>query len=146
VVPPRLVDIVAAARASASAPASALDQAAVAMFMVEGHFARHLRRMRAVYRERGEALVEALGSECGGILAPRPSDSGMQLWAELRGAGSDVAARDAAAQGGIEVGALSSYFIGRPRARGLVFGFGGVRPAALRAAVHRLARAIEAAC
>ncbi|HEU0036245.1 MAG TPA: PLP-dependent aminotransferase family protein [Kofleriaceae bacterium] len=143
VVPPGLVDVVAAARASAAAPASALDQAAVATFIADGHFARHVRRMRRVYEERSQALVDAVASECGGMLEPRPSDSGMQLWAALRVACSDVAVRDAAAQRGIEVAALSSYFVGRARMRGLVFGFGALRPTALRAGVQRLARAIE---
>jgi GntR family transcriptional regulator/MocR family aminotransferase len=98
--------------------------------------------MRVVYKERREALVDALVSECGDLLDPHPSDSGMQLWAALRGTRSDVAVRDAAAQHGIEVAALSSYFVGRTRARGLVFGFGGVRPSGLRSGAQRLARAI----
>jgi len=56
----------------------------------------------------------------------------------------DTVVRAAAAEHGVEVGALSDYFIGRPRAAGLVFGFGGIRPAAIRAGARRLARAIDA--
>jgi len=44
----------------------------------------------------------------------------------------------------VEVGAVSSYGFGRARREGLVFGFGGVPPAAMRPATRRLARAIEA--
>jgi GntR family transcriptional regulator/MocR family aminotransferase len=139
VAPPALVDVVAASRSTP--PAAALDQAALAAFLADGHFARHVRRMRVVYRERSEALLDALAAECGGAHDPSPSETGMQLWARLR-AGSDVAVRDAAAARGIEIGALSDYFVGRPRASGLVFGFGGVRPAALRTGAQRLAQAI----
>jgi DNA-binding transcriptional MocR family regulator len=63
----------------------------------------------------------------------------MQLWAELPRRLSDCAVRDRAAQHGIEVAAVSAYYAKRARANGLVFGFGGVRPAALRAGVKQLA-------
>ena len=145
VVPPSLVDVVSAARASASAPASALEQAALAVFLAEGHFARHLRRMRAAYRERGEALLEALHADCSGVLAPRPCDTGMQVCAFLPAPLSDLRVRDEAALQGVEVAALSDYFLGRRRESGLIFGFGGVRPDDMRAGTRILARAIEAA-
>jgi GntR family transcriptional regulator/MocR family aminotransferase len=143
VVPPALVDLVAAARAALPAPASAFEQAALAVFLADGHFATHLRRMRVAYRERGEALVEALTAECG--LAPRPCDTGMQLVAMLPAAVSDRRVADLAAREGVEVGALSSYRIAPSRRGGLVFGFGGVRPAAMRPAAQRLARALASA-
>ncbi|RKH59961.1 PLP-dependent aminotransferase family protein [Corallococcus aberystwythensis] len=143
VAPPSLVDVFAAARAAASAPASTLEQAALAVFLAEGHFARHLRRMRTAYRERGEALLEALHADCPGVLMPRPCDTGMQVCASLAAPLSDLDVRDEAARKGVEVAALSGYFLGRRRESGLVFGFGGVRPETLRAGTRALARALE---
>ena len=143
VVPPALVDVFAAARASLPAPASALEQAALATFMDEGHFARHLRRMRGVYRERAEALLDALRSRCAGVLEPKPCDTGMQLCAMLPSGMSDVAVRDRVARAGIEVAPLSDYRLGRGGRGGLVFGFGAVRPAAIRAGVESMQRALE---
>jgi GntR family transcriptional regulator/MocR family aminotransferase len=143
IAPTALVDLLAAARASAAAPAATLGQAALALFIAEGHFATHLRRMRVAYRERSEALIAALQADCAGPLAPQPCDTGMQLWASLRPRLSDVRLRDAAAEGGVEVAALADYFIGRPSQAGLVFGFGAVRPEAVRAGTRALAAAIE---
>jgi GntR family transcriptional regulator / MocR family aminotransferase len=145
IVPPALVDVVAAARASLPTPASALEQAALATFLDEGHFARHLRRMRGVYRERAETLLEALRARCAGTLEPRPCDTGMQLCALLRPGVSDVRVRDEAAALGVEVAPLSEYGWGAYRRGGLVFGFGGIRPAALWAGVETLERALERA-
>ncbi|MGZ6071790.1 MAG: MocR-like pyridoxine biosynthesis transcription factor PdxR [Myxococcaceae bacterium] len=142
VVPQALVDVVAAARASLPAPASALEQAALASFMDEGHFARHLRRMRGVYRERAEVLLDALRTRCAGLLEPRPCDTGMQLCAMLPPGVSDVAVRDRAAQLGVEVAPLSGYAFGRRRRGGLVFGFGSTRPAAIRNGVETLQPAL----
>jgi GntR family transcriptional regulator / MocR family aminotransferase len=144
VVPSALVDPFAAARASLPTPASAFEQATLALFFADGHFASHLRRMRVAYRERSEALVAALEADCGDELAPAPCDTGMQLVATLRSRLSDRRVAEEAARLGVEVGALSSYGMGRSRRRGLVFGFGGVRPSAMRAATQQLARAIKA--
>jgi GntR family transcriptional regulator/MocR family aminotransferase len=145
VVPPSMVDVFGSARASLFAPASALEQAALAIFMDEGHFARHLRRMRGVYRERAEALLEGLRTRCAGVLEPKPCDTGMQLCAMLPRGVADVAVRDRAAKVGIEVAPLSDYRLGRGGRGGLVFGFGAIRPAAIRAGVESLQRALEMA-
>jgi GntR family transcriptional regulator/MocR family aminotransferase len=138
IVPPRLVDAYAAARGTTGNPASILEQAALAAFISDGNFARHLRRMRVAYRERAEAFVEALRATCYPALSAGPCDTGMQACATLA-TGSDRRVRDAAAARGIETAALSDYYLGRARARGLVFGFGCVRPAALRAGCRELA-------
>jgi len=143
VVPPPLVEVFSAARASLPAPVSGLEQAALAAFMDQGHFARHLRRMRGVYRERAEALLDALHTRCAGLLEPRPCDTGMQLCAMLPTDVSDVAVRDRAAGLGVEVGAVSDYALRLRRTGGLVFGFGAIRPAAIRAGVETLARALD---
>ncbi|MBJ6759734.1 PLP-dependent aminotransferase family protein [Myxococcaceae bacterium JPH2] len=145
IAPPAWVEVVASARSTASAPASSLEQAALAAFLSGGHFARHLRRMRVAYRERGEALLDALRADCAGALTPRPCDTGMQVCASLAAPWSDVRVRDEAARLGVEVAALSDYFLGRRRESGLVFGFGCVRPEALRAGTQLLARALDAA-
>ena len=60
-----------------------LYQAVLADFLAEGHFARHLRRMRRLYRERRGALVEALRSELGTAVQVLGEEAGMHLTAIL---------------------------------------------------------------
>jgi GntR family transcriptional regulator/MocR family aminotransferase len=145
VAPPALVDLFLRTRLADIAPASALDQATLAAFITDGHFATHLRRMRNAYRERAEALRAALVAECGGLLSLHDSDAGMQLCASLSAGARDRDVRDEAAKRGVEVAALSDYSFGRSRRNGLVFGFGGVRPERMRDGAKKLALAIEAA-
>jgi GntR family transcriptional regulator/MocR family aminotransferase len=145
VVPTPYVDAFARARSMVPAPASAIDQAALARFIADGHFATHLRRMRSAYRERAEALIAALDADCSGALVPHPSETGMQLWAELRHGLSDSRVRDEARLRGVECSAVSDYYLGRPQRAGLVLGFGCVRPQQMRTATQRLASALEAA-
>nr|HEX4313433.1 PLP-dependent aminotransferase family protein [Kofleriaceae bacterium] len=147
IVPARYVDAYAAARAAAGNPASILEQDALAAFIGDGQFARHVRRMRVAYRERAEAFADALRAECAPALDLGRCDTGMQVCARLaRGlAVGEGALRDAAAARGVELGALADYYLGRPRMRGAVFGFGCARPAALRAGCRELALALGAA-
>ena len=65
IVPARLVDTFARARAVIDRHPSALEQAVLADFIVEGHFARHVRRMRALYAERQDILLELVAQRLG---------------------------------------------------------------------------------
>jgi len=57
VVPPDLVDYVSATLSVTSRHAPLLEQAVLCDFITEGHFSRHLRRMREVYAERLSTLL-----------------------------------------------------------------------------------------
>jgi GntR family transcriptional regulator / MocR family aminotransferase len=141
IAPPGLVDAYAAARRITGNPASILEQDALAQFIGGGGLARHLRRMRLAYRERAEAFAEALRRHCAPWLTLGACDTGMQACARLEGRRDHEVRRDAAAHG-VEVGALSDYFLGPVRRQGLVFGFGCVRPDALRAGCRTLAEVL----
>jgi GntR family transcriptional regulator / MocR family aminotransferase len=117
----------------------------MADFMAGGHFARHLRRMRAVYRERLEALVASAERFCGGALKLRPVSTGLHAVADLFGVDA-VRVFDEAMARGVEVMPLSAYFHGPARAgNALVLGFGTVGPEAVGKGMQTLAAAIEAA-
>jgi len=144
IVPPDLQDRLVAARGAADQHPPALDQAVLADFIGEGHFARHLRRMRAAYRERLEAMAAAAERYCTGVLRLRPVQTGLHAVAELAGADPLAVSREAAARG-VEVAPLSAYFADRGKAAaGLVLGFAAVRPEASRRGMEKLASAIEA--
>lgn len=60
IVPPHLARIFRTARASTSLGLSLQAQATLAAFLREGHFARHIRRMNAVYERRRTILAQVL--------------------------------------------------------------------------------------
>jgi GntR family transcriptional regulator / MocR family aminotransferase len=145
VVPSDLRERLVAARAAADQHPPTIDQAVLADFLVEGHFARHVRRMRMAYRERLEALTAAAERYCGGALRVRPVQTGLHALADLRGVDAVRVSEEAAARG-VEAAPLSAYFAGAEGATsGLVLGFAAVRPDAARRGMERLAMAIEAA-
>jgi GntR family transcriptional regulator / MocR family aminotransferase len=145
IVPPDLQDRLVAARAAADQHPPALDQAVLTDFIVEGHFARHLRRMRARYRERLEAVSAATQRFCQGALRLRPAQTGLHVVADLEDAEAVAVAREAAARG-VEVTPLSAYYARPERAtNALVLGFAAARPEAASRAMEGVAAAIQAA-
>jgi len=119
------------------------EQRVLAAFIQRGHYDRHLRRMRAVYAERLDALRRAI-ERSGAPLRLRPVQGGMHAVVDLDGVNAERVHAEAAVQG-IETMPLSAFHVGpgrRPNA--LVLGFGAVPPAAIRAGVTKLARVIEA--
>lgn len=143
VAPPDLVDTFIAARALSDRHSALLDQAALADFIVEGHFARHLRRMRSLYAERQGILVQAAERELAGLLEVAPADAGMHLLGWLPAGVDDAAVARLAAQRGITTVALSSDSL-RPLPRGaLVLGYAGIDEWKIRAGVKELAAVLR---
>jgi GntR family transcriptional regulator / MocR family aminotransferase len=143
VLPAGLVDRVAAIKSITSRHCPVLEQVVLSQFMIEGHFARHVRRMREVYAERLSVLLEEGRSVLGGLLELSEVEAGLQTVGWLRAGLKSDAAEAAARERGVEVGSLASY--GEKKLQGLHLGFAAVRPAEIRRGVRELAVALEGA-
>ena len=143
VLPPDMVDIFAAAESSSTHHPPLMEQAILCDFIGEGHFARHIRRMRELYAERLEAFLDAAHGRLAGLLEIPPVEAGMQTIGWLKGKMSAEQAAAAAAKHEVEVVPLSRYSRSR-RTRGLLLGFAAVDVPELRSGVERLAQALEA--
>ena len=143
IVPERLIDAFLAARAVSDRHSPVLEQAVLADFIAEGHYARHVRRMRTLYAERQHCLLEAAHQELNGLLDLTPADAGMHLVGWLPRDISDQDATSAAIAQGVETIPLSSYAMA-PLSRGaLLLGYAGFATAAIRMGVKRLAVALR---
>lgn len=128
------------------APSQALlAQLSVAEFLAEGHFARHIRRMRRLYRERREALVAALADQVGPDWEIGLQESGMHLLARLPPGTDDVALAGKVAAAGLGPVALSPWAIKARYGPGLLLGFANIPAAHAGRAAAQLARALRAA-
>jgi GntR family transcriptional regulator/MocR family aminotransferase len=145
IVPGDLRDRMLSVRRATDVHPQLLDQAVLADFIAGGHFERHLRRMRTVYRERLEALIAATRRYCGGGLQIRPVTTGLHAVADLSAADALTVSEEAYARG-VEVAPMERYCITPSRAaNALVLGFAAVRPEGFRNGMERLAAAIDAA-
>ncbi|WP_261276593.1 MocR-like pyridoxine biosynthesis transcription factor PdxR [Serratia entomophila] len=102
---------------------SPLLQAGVADFINQGHFYRHLKRMRPLYRERREWLAQALERQLGDRLAVTPQPGGIQLLVRLQDEEQDAQLAAQAWQRGLAVQALSEWRIAHAAGKGLLLGF-----------------------
>lgn len=119
------------------------NQAVVAEFIEEGHFATHIRRMRRIYEERHATLCDAAARDLDGLLDIVPSDSGLHTIGRLRGDLSEVAVARAAAERSVVVSPIARFSIEPTADKGLVLGFGGVTPAAIRRGVAVLGEVLR---
>jgi GntR family transcriptional regulator/MocR family aminotransferase len=105
-----------------------LLQATVTAFLNEGHFARHLKKMRSLYARRRQWLVDALHQQFGDRLQINPQAGGMHLVAGL-GEGDDIELAQRARTVGIAVEPLSQWYLEAKPRHGLVLGFTNIASA-----------------
>ena len=143
VVPASLVDAFRGAKAVVDRHCPTVEQAVLAEFIAEGHLARHIRRMRMLYLERKDALLEILRRELAGAVEVRSHEAGMHVVGWLKKGERDSVVSRRALELGVEAPALTSYRE-KPGGRGgLVLGYAAYSEPQLRSAVRILAKAME---
>lgn len=120
-----------------------LEQMALADFLAEGHFARHLRKMLQYYTERRKALIDALRQEMSDILDITVPEAGIHLAAWLPSNRNTREIAQQAAMCGLYIQPISRFSLQPLQRDGLLFGFACASPEELRAGVHRLALALK---
>jgi len=143
VVPKVLTSAFITARALTDWHSPSLDQATLADFINEGHFARHIRRMRTLYKERQEILVAAARRELDGLIELVAAEAGMHLVGWLPKSVNDKTASAQARHHGVVAAPLSGFSPNKLPRGGLVLGYTGVNSKQIKDGVKRLARALS---
>lgn len=104
-----------------------LTQATVAEFISEGHFSRHLKKMRSLYAERRKMLVEALTDTFGDRVYVDLQAGGMHLLMRFNEPWDDKALQTQLNQAGLAVHGLSSWSERHDCGRGLLMGFTNIK-------------------
>jgi len=118
-------------------------QAVVAEFIDEGHFAAHVRRMRRVYAERHDVLLDAASRHLHGLVDVVSSQSGLHTIGRLDARLDEQVVSQAAAARGITASSISRYSIAPAGVAGLVLGFGCVKPAEIVSGVRVLRKLLD---
>ena len=128
VLPRALIEPMTAARTLLDMHIATLNQAVIADFIREGHFIRHIRRMRKHYAARKDALVSALQTHANGLIEIGDANGGMHICVWLPDDIDDEQVHFLAAKEGLQVVPLSRFYQGPPRsvADGVDFGFHGM--------------------
>lgn len=91
--------------------------------MTQGHYVRHIKKMRTLYNTRRKAMMHALESRLGGRLRVSPDSTGLCLLAHLAPGLSDVEVMTRAEAAGLAVGALSPRALKHDYGQALLLGF-----------------------
>jgi GntR family transcriptional regulator/MocR family aminotransferase len=139
VVPPDLVDVFTAARMLNGAHSPLIDQAILAEFIAEGHFARHVRRMRTLYEARQKVLIEEVKRNLKGLVEMKADDAGMHLVGWLADDFDDRKVAQKAAEVNLRLSPISDHSINEYPRSGLVFGYAAFDEKQIRAGIAKLA-------
>jgi GntR family transcriptional regulator/MocR family aminotransferase len=137
------VDVFVSFRRGTDLRSLGIDQAVLCDFISEGHFGRHLRRMRNLYASRLQALVDCGRQYLGGLLEISDTKAGLYTAAFLLNGMSSRQAESVAAASGLETRALDCFTFTRRDPRGLLLGFAAIDEKAIRAGVIQLAAALS---
>lgn len=137
VVPDSLAKAFAGARALIGRGSPLTEQHVIAAYMIDGYFETHVRRIRAIYADRRQALIDALQLELP-ELRIQPIDQGMHILVWLPKELDDVAVATAASKAGIALRAISPMCSSNLKLSGLMLGFGGFTREQLSSATRRL--------
>ncbi len=142
VVPERFLDTIRHDKHLADQGTARIEQHAFANFLERGELDRHLRRMRASYRARRDALVHALAQELPEATV-RGVAAGLHVTVELPDGYDEPAIRAEAQRRRLAFNTTSNYSPGGPLT--LMLGYGQVPEAAIRAGVREIAAAVRRA-
>lgn len=143
VLPPEILEPFLVLRALCGRSAPTFEQAIVADFLAEGHFLRHIRRMRTLYAQRQQLLIEVMQQELGETIQLKAHEAGMHLIGWLPQGMNDRLLSQRAAQQRIDVPALSACSEYKPERAGLLLGYAGVNEQEIREGIKQLARVVE---
>jgi GntR family transcriptional regulator/MocR family aminotransferase len=137
VIPPDLVERFMAVRIAMDIFPPYLYQEVLTDFMNQGHFGRHIRRMRQLYGERRTVLIESLREEFGDRLEVHGAEAGMHLTVTMNDGRSDRAIAAKAAAERLWLWPLSPSYLGKKARQGFVLGFGSITTNQIPRAVRK---------
>lgn len=126
---------------SPGVPTSLQDH--VCDFIAEGHFAAHVRRMRRIYAERCQALLDAGARHLSPWMNIVPIATGLHTIAWLKPGLRGAAVAGAAAERNLTVAEISRFCIEPIAREGLVLGFGGITPTQIETGARLLAEVLK---
>jgi GntR family transcriptional regulator / MocR family aminotransferase len=143
VIPEDLVERFVSVRFAMDIFPSYLYQEVLTDFMRSGHFARHIRRMRNLYKARRTALVESLHAEFGDQLEIHGAAAGMHLTVTLPQGLRDTEICSRAAEEHLWLWPLSPCYADGKGRQGLILGFANTPEEQMRDAVRHLGSVVR---
>jgi GntR family transcriptional regulator/MocR family aminotransferase len=145
VAPPGLQPAIAGAKWLTDRHVALLYQAVLALFIEEGHFERHLRRMRKLYERRRATMLDAFQREFGSRATITGTESGMHVLVRIDGIADADRFIAGARESGVGIYSARGYYTREPPPGAVfIFGYSSVSEAGIEEGIRRLARIASA--
>lgn len=143
VIPPALLAAFKSIKHYTDARVAHLEQATLATFIREGHFARHVRRIRKACEQRQIALITALQRHLAHVFEIQSLDSGIHLLCYIKAPWSEAEIIQLCGEIGLGVQPLTRYCQLPPQRAAVLFGFAAHSVSDIHAGIEKLAHAIQ---
>ncbi len=143
VLPVSLMELYRTRGSRISSTVSRVDQKLIAGFLNEGYYERHLNKMRAVYKNRHDVLLEEL-KKFHDICKVHGENAGVHVLLTFTNGMTEAEAIRRAADESVTIYGLSRYYVGeakQPEAATVILGYANMPEEEIRQAVERLQRA-----
>lgn len=138
VIPSDIIERFLAVRRASDLGPPGFHQDVLADFIREGHFERHIRRMRILYGSRASALVESLNKDLDSMVEVCGGEAGMHLAVMLKRRNRDLEIAERAARQQLSLWPLSPHYVGNGVRQGFILGFGSTPVSEIPRAVRKL--------
>lgn len=142
VLPPDLVRVFCHAKWLADRQAPLLEQYVLADFINKGHLERHIRRMRNLYDQRRQALVQALLRHLGERVSIMGENAGMHVMIQLNTRLKDTTVVNRAHQTGVGITSANPYYLENSSKGQFVLGYTELNESEIEAGISRLSQAL----
>ncbi|MBC8120826.1 MAG: PLP-dependent aminotransferase family protein [Gemmatimonadaceae bacterium] len=144
VVPLELMPVFARARWLTDRHSPLLEQYVLRDFIEEGFLERHIRRMRRLYAERRQVLVETLHAHLGNRASVLGEEAGMHVLVRFQTHLSDEALVARAAEAGVGLTSAAANYLHSDVQGEFILGYADLTPERLVEGVVRIARILDA--
>lgn len=138
VAPTDLIDVLGSAKALRDWHSPQIEQAVLAEFIAEGHFAKHIRKMRNLYEERQKILIKEVEENLHGLLEISPSSAGMHLIGWLPEGINDREVFIKGLENNLQVAPISASCIEQKLCGGLFLGYTAFDERQIKQGVEKL--------
>ncbi|MGB1027009.1 MAG: PLP-dependent aminotransferase family protein, partial [Rhodospirillaceae bacterium] len=143
VIPPKLIGHFRTVLRQHGSRASLVPQRPLAVFMQDGLFYRHIRKVRRIYGERRRHLLGLIQRHLSDLVDVTDHGAGMHLVLHLPEGREDSALAAQLHQAGVACQPLSPHYGGAVKRSGLLVGFCGFTPEEMDPAIAVLARVVS---
>lgn len=144
VLPEALVEAIVAAKVTMDSGTATLEQLALADFLRDGFYDRHVRKANARNAARRNALVAALREHFRDRADICGVNAGLHLlvWLRAKDGGTIGSVTSKARMAGVGLHSVASFYLKPPRQTGVVLAYAALREREIREGIRRLAAAL----